>query len=338
MTTAPASGTPAAPAPSGEPILKVDEIHSLLRLDRGAQGHLARGLSRRDRHADRLQRRRASRRRCARSPGSCRRSEGKIVFEGREIQEMTGHEVAEIGIAQSPEGRRIFPRMTVRENLEMGAFTRKDDEIEQDIEHVYELFPRLREREKQKGGTMSGGEQQMLAMGRALMARPRLLLLDEPSLGLAPVIVDKIYEIVREINAAGHHDPARRAERELRARRLLARLRARDRHGRAHRQLGEPPQRPARPGRVPRNMTTRPRSGRHQGALAALHLADLRDRLPVARRAEGLQREGRSRNRPAVSASSGVPIWLLIRAKPNSRWANRRERKRAASGAASAGD
>ena len=128
---------------------------------------------------------------------------GTIVFEGREIQEMAGHQVAAIGIAQSPEGRRIFPRMTVRENLEMGAFTRKDAEIEQDITRVYDLFPRLKEREKQKGGTMSGGEQQMLAMGRALMARPKLLLLDEPSLGLAPVIVDKIYEIVREINQQG---------------------------------------------------------------------------------------------------------------------------------------
>jgi len=128
---------------------------------------------------------------------------GTIVFEGREIQEMAGPQVAAIGIAQSPEGRRIFPRMTVRENLEMGAFTRKDAEIEQDITRVYDLFPRLKEREKQKGGTMSGGEQQMLAMGRALMARPKLLLLDEPSLGLAPVIVDKIYEIVREINQQG---------------------------------------------------------------------------------------------------------------------------------------
>ena len=128
---------------------------------------------------------------------------GTIVFDGREIQEMAGHDVAAIGIAQSPEGRRIFPRMTVRENLEMGAFTRKDAEIEQDITRVYDLFPRLKEREKQKGGTMSGGEQQMLAMGRALMARPKLLLLDEPSLGLAPVIVDKIYEIVREINEQG---------------------------------------------------------------------------------------------------------------------------------------
>jgi branched-chain amino acid transport system ATP-binding protein len=112
--------------------------------------------------------------------------------------------VAQIGIAHSPEGRRIFPRMTVLENLEMGAFTRKDNKaIREDVERVYSLFPRLKEREKQKGGTMSGGEQQMLAMGRALMAHPRLLLLDEPSLGLAPVIVDKIYEIIREINEQG---------------------------------------------------------------------------------------------------------------------------------------
>jgi branched-chain amino acid transport system ATP-binding protein len=129
---------------------------------------------------------------------------GKIRFEGREIQGLAGHEVAQIGIAHSPEGRRIFPRMTVLENLEMGAFTRKDNKaIREDVDRVYSLFPRLKEREKQKGGTMSGGEQQMLAMGRALMAHPRLLLLDEPSLGLAPVIVDKIYEIIREINEQG---------------------------------------------------------------------------------------------------------------------------------------
>jgi branched-chain amino acid transport system ATP-binding protein len=129
---------------------------------------------------------------------------GRIVFNGREIQGLAGHEVAEIGIAQAPEGRRIFPRMTVRENLEMGAFTRRDSRaIREDIERVYSLFPRLKERERQKGGTMSGGEQQMLAIGRALMAQPRLLLLDEPSLGLAPVIVDKIYEIIREINRQG---------------------------------------------------------------------------------------------------------------------------------------
>jgi branched-chain amino acid transport system ATP-binding protein len=129
---------------------------------------------------------------------------GHISFQGVEITGLAGHEVAALGIAQSPEGRRIFPRMTVRENLEMGAFTRRDGAgIRDDIERVFTLFPRLRERERQKGGTMSGGEQQMLAMGRAIMAQPKLLLLDEPSLGLAPVIVDKIYEIIREINEQG---------------------------------------------------------------------------------------------------------------------------------------
>ena len=129
---------------------------------------------------------------------------GRIVFNGSDIQGLPGHTIAEIGIAQSPEGRRIFSRMTVLENLEMGAFTRRDQKgIREDLDRVYSLFPRLKEREKQKGGTMSGGEQQMLAMGRALMAHPRLLLLDEPSLGLAPVIVDKIYEIIREINEQG---------------------------------------------------------------------------------------------------------------------------------------
>jgi branched-chain amino acid transport system ATP-binding protein len=128
---------------------------------------------------------------------------GRIKFRGREIQELLGYQVAELGIAQAPEGRRIFSRMTVLENLEMGAFTRNDKQIREDIDRVYELFPRLKEREKQKGGTMSGGEQQMLAIGRALMANPKLLLLDEPSLGLAPVIVDKIYEIIREINQRG---------------------------------------------------------------------------------------------------------------------------------------
>jgi branched-chain amino acid transport system ATP-binding protein len=130
--------------------------------------------------------------------------QGRIFYQGRDITGQPGHQVAGMGIAHSPEGRRIFPRMTVLENLEMGAFTRRDNTaIKADIERVYELFPRLKEREKQKAGTMSGGEQQMLAMGRALMAEPTLLLLDEPSLGLAPVIVDKIYEIIREINGQG---------------------------------------------------------------------------------------------------------------------------------------
>jgi branched-chain amino acid transport system ATP-binding protein len=129
---------------------------------------------------------------------------GRIIFQGRDITGVPGHEVAAMGIAQSPEGRRVFPRMTVLENLQMGAFTRRDvTAIRSDIDRVYELFPRLKEREKQKAGTMSGGEQQMLAIGRAMMAQPSLLLLDEPSLGLAPVIVDRIYEIIREINQQG---------------------------------------------------------------------------------------------------------------------------------------
>jgi branched-chain amino acid transport system ATP-binding protein len=130
--------------------------------------------------------------------------EGSIKFEGTEIGEVPPQEIVAMGISQSPEGRHVFPRMTVRENLDLGAYLRKDrSDIDKDVDRVYSLFPRLKEREKQKGGTMSGGEQQMLAMGRALMAQPKLLLLDEPSLGLAPVIVDRIYDVVRELNAQG---------------------------------------------------------------------------------------------------------------------------------------
>jgi len=129
---------------------------------------------------------------------------GKIVYDGKEIQGTPAHEVAAMGIAQAPEGRRIFPRLTVGENLDMGAFLRSNrEEIVRDRDRVYELFPRLKERANQKGGTMSGGEQQMLAMGRAMMANPKMLLLDEPSLGLAPVVVDRIYETIRTINQQG---------------------------------------------------------------------------------------------------------------------------------------
>ena len=128
--------------------------------------------------------------------------EGKVIFDGEEIQGTPAHDMISRGIAQSPEGRKIFSRMTVRENLEMGAYHRNDD-IREDMDRVFDLFPRLRERMKQEAGTMSGGEQQMLAIGRALMSRPKLLLLDEPSMGLAPVLVERIFQIIQEINKQG---------------------------------------------------------------------------------------------------------------------------------------
>ena len=129
---------------------------------------------------------------------------GRIVFQGVDITTMPPHEIVRRGISQSPEGRKLFPRMSVVENLEMGAFQRTDrGAFREDMDRVFELFPRLAERKSQKAGTMSGGEQQMLAIGRALMARPKLLMLDEPSMGLAPIFVEKIFEIVREINEQG---------------------------------------------------------------------------------------------------------------------------------------
>jgi branched-chain amino acid transport system ATP-binding protein len=130
--------------------------------------------------------------------------EGRIRFQGRDITNEPPHDVVKMGISQSPEGRHLFPRMTVLENLEMGAFQREDrSTFKEDLDRVYTLFPRLAERKSQKAGTLSGGEQQMVAMGRALMARPKLLMLDEPSMGLAPIFVEKIFEIVKEINEQG---------------------------------------------------------------------------------------------------------------------------------------
>ncbi len=128
---------------------------------------------------------------------------GTIRFGGREITRTSAQEIVGLGIALSPEGRHCFPRMTVRENLDLGAHLRRGPEIAEDLERVFTLFPRLDERQRQKAGTMSGGEQQMLAIGRALMARPRLLLLDEPSMGIAPILVQRIYETIAEINRGG---------------------------------------------------------------------------------------------------------------------------------------
>ena len=136
--------------------------------------------------------------------GLNRPRQGSIRFQGGDITDASPHAIVKGGIAQSPEGRRLFPRMSVTENLEMGAFQRTDKEnFSADMDRVFELFPRLHERRTQKAGTMSGGEQQMCAIGRALMARPKLLMLDEPSMGLAPIFVEKIFEIVQEINKQG---------------------------------------------------------------------------------------------------------------------------------------
>jgi branched-chain amino acid transport system ATP-binding protein len=129
--------------------------------------------------------------------------QGSVRFDGEEISDTAPQDIVRLGISQSPEGRHCFQRMTVSENLDLGAFLRRDSEIDADRDRVFELFPRLKERERQKAGTMSGGEQQMLAIGRALMAQPKLLLLDEPSMGIAPILVERIYETIAEINRQG---------------------------------------------------------------------------------------------------------------------------------------
>ena len=129
---------------------------------------------------------------------------GKILFEGRDITKIPAHKIVSMGMAHVPEGRRVFAQLSVYENLKMGAYTRKDkQEIEETLEHVYQRFPRLKERRNQMAGTLSGGEQQMLAMGRALMSKPKINLMDEPSMGLSPIFVNEIFDIIREVSASG---------------------------------------------------------------------------------------------------------------------------------------
>ena len=128
---------------------------------------------------------------------------GLIEFDGKDISKMPAHKIVAEGLAQVPEGRRVFANLSVETNLEMGAYLRNDNKIDADMEHIYELFPRLKERRKQLAGTLSGGEQQMLAMGRALMSKPKLLLLDEPSMGLSPILVNEIFDIIKTVNKGG---------------------------------------------------------------------------------------------------------------------------------------
>ncbi|MCI0583661.1 MAG: ABC transporter ATP-binding protein [Chloroflexi bacterium] len=135
--------------------------------------------------------------------GLLRPRQGEIHLRGKRIDGMRPHEIVELGVCQAPEGRRVFARMTVHENLEMGAFSRREKVPSADYDRVYDLFPRLRERTSQRAGTLSGGEQQMLAIGRALMAAPKVMLLDEPSMGLAPILVEQIFSIIKAINEAG---------------------------------------------------------------------------------------------------------------------------------------
>jgi len=199
MTAAVATGAPAATASAGEPMLAIRGIKTYygkiialkgidLEVERGEIVTLigANGAGKSTLMMTIF--------------GAPRSSEGKIFFEGQDITGLPTHEIARLNIAQSPEGRRIFPRMTVYENLQMGAVPAKQDTFAADLERVLTLFPRLKERAGQRGGTLSGGEQQMLAIGRALMSRPKLLLLDEPSLGLAPLIVKQIFDAIRLLN------------------------------------------------------------------------------------------------------------------------------------------
>ena len=227
-------------------LLELEGRRPQLRQDRGAPRDQPGGRRGRGRRADRRQRRRQDHH-DAGHLGRARPSRpARISFNGEDITKLRADQRVRKGLCLSPEGRGVFPGMTVIENLDMGAYTRKDKAaIAEDFDRVFDLFPRLNERRKQVGGTMSGGEQQMLAIGRALMSRPKLLLLDEPSMGLAPMLIQQIFDIITEINAAGHDDPGGRAERQAGALARRPGLRPGDRHA------------SSRPAPVPSCSTTR---------------------------------------------------------------------------------
>ena len=200
--SAQAAPTPATRPDGGEPMLVVDDIHTFY-----GQIHALRGIKLTVNLGEvvtLIGANGAGKTTTLKTiSGLLHAREGSVRFEGEDITKTAAHELVEKGIGHAPEGRRIFPRLTVLENLQMGAFSRPKANIQPDIERVFTLFPRLQERRGQLGGTLSGGEQQMLAIGRALMSEPRLLLLDEPSLGLAPILVAQVFETIKEINAQG---------------------------------------------------------------------------------------------------------------------------------------
>jgi branched-chain amino acid transport system ATP-binding protein len=203
MTAAPeAAVAPGTAAPDGDVLLKLDDVHTYYGRIRALQGvslEVHRGEI-----VTLIGANGAGKTTTLKTiSGLLHPRQGKVTFEGTDISTTPAHELVERGIGHAPEGRRIFSRLTVTENLQMGGYTRKAAEVVEDMERVFELFPRLRERATQQGGTLSGGEQQMLAIGRALMSRPRVLLLDEPSLGLSPILVQQIFSIIKEINDRG---------------------------------------------------------------------------------------------------------------------------------------
>jgi branched-chain amino acid transport system ATP-binding protein len=202
VTVEPISTAAPAPAAGDDPILKLDGVHTYY-----GQIHALQGVTievKRGEIVTLIGANGAGQTTTLKTVcGLLHPRQGTVTFDGQDVSRTAAHDLVRAGIGHAPEGRRIFSRLTVLENLQMGGFTRKPTEIDEDVERVMTLFPRLRERTYQQGGTLSGGEQQMLAIGRAMMSRPRVLLLDEPSLGLAPILIQVVFETIKEINAAG---------------------------------------------------------------------------------------------------------------------------------------